>query len=294
MKHMKSLDKEASREFMSKAVRIVLGSAIYAAGFRFFIYPQAIPSGGVNGIGMIINYLTGFPVGVMGVILNIPLFLIAWRVMGWRFIVASAVGMGLSSLLIDVFSLIPLCITDDILMACLFGGAVEGFGLGLVYSAGATTGGVDIVVKLLRRRYQYINFGTLMLGIDVTIIVCFVLIFKKYDNILYGILAMFICSKVIDFVLYGAGTSKLCYIISDASEQVKNDIVEKLNRGVTMLKGTGAYSGKEKQVLLCVVKRRQVVELRRLVRESDANAFLIFTDARDVFGEGFMSIYSND
>lgn len=291
---MKKLSKSEAKQFSSVAVRTLLGCVLYAAGFQFFLYHNAIPTGGVTGIAMIVNYLTDLPVGVGVIVMNIPIFLIAWKLLGLRFIIGSAIGMALASVLTDLFALTPLCVTEQPILACLFAGVIKGFGLGLVYSTGATTGGVDVIAKLLRRKYQYINFGTLILFLDVIIIVAFALIFKKYDGAMYGLIAMFVCSRVIDFVLYGALTSKMCYIISDASERVKNEIVEQLRRGVTMIRGVGAYSGVEKQVLLCVVKRQQVVELRRIVRESDEHAFLIFTDARDVYGNGFMNLYSTD
>ena len=290
---MKKMDKK-SRDMILKGVRLILGCVIYGVGFQFFMYHNAIPTGGVAGVAMIINYLTGFPVGIMGIIINIPLFAVAWKKLGWRFMLASAAGMALSSLMVDALALTPVNLTSEPLLGCVFGGLIKGFGLGMVYATGATTGGVDIVAKLLRRKYQYINFGTIILILDVAIIVAFAVIFQRYDSAMYGLIAMFICSKVIDFVLYGALTSKLCYIISDSSEKVKTDIVNKMHRGVTLLRGEGAYSGREKQVLLCVVKRQQVMELRQLVRESDEKAFLIFTDARDVYGKGFMSIYSSD
>ena len=290
---MKKMDKK-SRDMILKGVRLILGCVIYGVGFQFFMYHNAIPTGGVAGVAMIINYLTGFPVGIMGIIINIPLFAVAWKKLGWRFMLASAAGMALSSLMVDALALTPVNLTSEPLLGCVFGGLIKGFGLGMVYATGATTGGVDIVAKLLRRKYQYINFGTIILILDVAIIVAFAVIFQRYDSAMYGLIAMFICSKVIDFVLYGALTSKLCYIISDSSEKVKTDIVNKMHRGVTLLRGEGAYSGREKQVLLCVVKRQQVMELRQLVRESDEKAFLIFTDARDVYGKGFMNIYSSD
>ena len=291
---MKKPDKVKAKHLIGNSVRLLLGCTLYAVGFQFFLYHNAIPTGGVTGIAMIINFLTGLPVGVLVIVMNIPIFLVAWRVLGLHFIISSGIGMMLASVLTDLFALTPLNVTTDPMLASLFAGVIKGFGLGLVYSTGATTGGVDIIAKLLRRKYQYINFGTLILILDVVIIGGFALIFKHYDSAMYGLIAMFVCSKLIDFVLYGALTSKMCYIISDASERVKTEIVNQLHRGVTMIRGVGAYSGKEKQVLLCVVKRQQVVELRRIVRESDENAFLIFTDARDVYGNGFMNLYSTD
>lgn len=273
---------------------ITVGSALYAAGFQFFLYHNAIPTGGITGLAMILNYLTDLPVGVMTIVMNVPIFLVAWKVIGLRFIIASLGGMALSSVFVDLFALLPVNATTDPMLACLFAGAIKGLGLGLVCSVGATTGGVDIVAKLLRRRYQNIRFGTLILALDLAIIAVFALIFKLYDRAMYAAIAMFICSKVVDFVLYGATTSKMCYIISDENERVREAIVTKLRRGVTVVKGIGAYSGMEKQVLLCVVKQQEAMALRRLVRESDEKAFLIIADAHDVYGKGFTNLDSKE
>ena len=279
---------------LNKGLRIALGSFIYAIGFQFFLYRNAIPTGGVTGIAMILNYLTKIPVGTLVFVINIPLFLIAWHFIGFRFLLGSAVGMALSAVFVDLFALLPVSLTEQPMLAAIFAGVIKGFGLGLVYSTGATTGGIDIAAKLLRRKYQYVNFGTIILVLDVVIILAFAVSFRLYDSAMYGILSMFLCSKVIDFVLYGAATSKMCYIISDKSAAVKTAIVSELKRGVTVIHGEGAYSGKEKQILLCVVKRQQVMSLRTIVQASDEKAFMIFTDARDVYGEGFMNLYSTE
>jgi len=273
---------------------IAFGSALYAAGFRFFLYANSIVTGGVTGIAMIINYLTQLPVGVLSIIMNIPLFIIAWRKFGLGFCVSSLVGMLVSSVMVDVFSLVDAKATSEVLLAAVYGGLIEGASLGLIYRAGATTGGVDIAAKLLRRKFAYINLGTCMLMLNVIVIAAFAVIFRRFDSAMYAILTMFISSKMIDLVLYGVSASKLCYIITDASETVKNSITAQLHRGVTLLHGEGAYSGKEKEVILCAVKHHQIVELRRIVRDIDANAFIIFTDAKEVFGNGFGDIMDNN
>lgn len=269
---------------------IAAGSALYAAGFQFFTYPNSIMTGGVTGIAMIINYLTSLPVGVMSIIMNIPLFAVSWKRFGTHFMVSSFVGMMLCSVLVDVFSTVNFTATNQPLLAAIYGGIIKGFGLGLVYTTGATTGGVDIVAKFLRVKYQHINFGTLIMLLDVVTIVAFALIFRRYDSAMYSIIYMFISSKVIDFVLYGAANSKVCYVITDKSVEIKNAIVEVLKRGVTFLHGEGAWSGKEKDIILCVIKSSQIVELKGIIKETDPGAFLIVSDSREVFGNGFTYI----
>ena len=284
------MNAQNTKETILKYGLIVIGSALYAVGFQFFLYPNSIIVGGVSGIAMIINLLSGLPVGIMTIVLNIPLFIIAWKHFGLNFIVSSAVGMVLSSVFVDILALSEFTPTGDMLLACLIGGAVKGVGLGMVYYAGATTGGTDIIAKFLRLRFPYINFGTIVLVTDFVIVLAFAAIFNKLEAAMYAVIAMFVVSKAVDLVLYGIDNSNVCYIISEKSEQLIEGITDKLHRGVTILDGEGAYSHKNKQVLLCVVKRTQISEIRKMIRNIDENAFFIVTDAKNVFGKGFGDI----
>ena len=282
--------KRTVRQWIVMYLKILIGSALYAAGFQFFLYPNAIVTGGVTGVAMIINFFSGFPVGVMTLIINIPLFLFSWKKFGLSFILASLAGTVLSSVMVDLFAMVPLEVTHEPLLGAIYGGIIKGFGLGIVYHTGATTGGVDIVAKFLRRKYQHINFSTFILGLDAAVIVAFAVLFKRFDSAMYAIIAMFIASKVIDLVLYGAVNSKVCYIITDRSDEIKDGIVNGLHRGVTFLHGEGAWSGQEKNVILCVIKQSQIVELKHLVGAVDPAAFVIVSDSREVFGNGFAYI----
>ncbi len=279
--------KRTVRQWIVMYLKILIGSALYAAGFQFFLYPNAIATGGVTGVAMIINYFSGFPVGIMTLIFNVPLFLFSWKKFGFSFILASLAGTVLSSVMVDLFAMIPLEVTHEPLLGAIYGGIIKGLGLGIVYHTGATTGGVDIVAKFLRRKYQHINFSTFILGLDTAVIVAFAVLFRRYDSAMYAIICMFIASKVIDLVLYGAVNSKVCYIITDKSEEIKDGIVNALHRGVTFLHGEGAWSGQEKHVILCVIKQSQIVELKHLVGAVDDRAFVIVSDSREVFGNGF-------
>lgn len=284
------MNKEKIRGYAFKYLLIIIGSALFAMGFRFFLYPNSIIVGGVSGIAMIINMLTNIPVGLLTIILNVPLFIIAWKHFGTGFIIGSLVGMTLSSVFIDIFALMQISPTDDMLLACIIGGAVKGLGLGIVYYAGATTGGTDIIAKFIRLKFPYLNFGTVVLITDCVIIVAFAAIFNKVESAMYAVITMFVVSKVVDLVLYGIDNSNVCYIISEKSEQLITDITDTLHRGVTILEGEGAYSHQSKQVLLCVVKRTQISEIRKLIKNIDENAFFIVTDAKNVFGKGFGDI----
>lgn len=288
-----NLKPEASR-ILGRAVKyfvIILGSAIYAAGMQFFMYPNSVISGGLVGVAMIINQLTGLPVGLMTILMNIPLFIVAWRYFGLDFLVGSLVGMGLSSAFVDLFALTGIVMTDDIMLASVIGGVIKGAGLGMVYYVGATTGGIDIVAKLLRQKSPHLNFGTVILALDAVIVFAYALILNMYESAMYSIIAMFVVSKVVDLALYGIDNSVVCYIISRKNDEMIKEITYgPMHRGVTLLQAKGAYSGRDEQVILTVIKRHQIPEIRRIVKETDEDAFFIVTDAKNVFGNGFDNI----
>ena len=287
---MTRLQEERIVHVLLKYLVITLGAVIYAVGFQFFLYPNNITSGGVVGTSMIINQLTGMPVGVMTILLNIPLFIIAWRHFGLDFLIGSLVGMGLSSVLVDVFAGFDLSFTDDPMLAAVIGGAVKGMGLGMIYYVGGTTGGIDIVVKILRKKLASVNFGTIMLSLDTIIIAIYAMVLGRYESAMYSLIAMYVTTKVVDLVLYGIDNACLCYIISDSTEEITREIVSgPLHRGVTLLEGRGAYSGAHRDVMMCVIKRQQIGQLKRLVRNVDEKAFFIVTNAKNVFGNGFES-----
>lgn len=271
-------------------IKIVLGSMIYAAGIQWFFAPVGMVSGGLTGVSMIVNFLTGFPTGVLIIILNIPIFIISLKRYGLKFMLFSLVGMLVSSVSIDLMAMWDFAATDDPFLATIFGGLVCGFGLGMIYSTGATSGGMDIVAKLIREKRPYINYGIFVLILDAVVVAAYAVIFQRVEKAMYTVIAVYIYTRVIDLILYGTSQSKLCHIISERSNEIKQEIVNTLHRGVTVIQGKGAYSGQEKQILLCVVKRQQIVEIKRLVKGIDTSAFVIVSDTRDVFGEGFGNI----
>ncbi len=240
---------------------------------------------------MIINAVTHWPVGVMIIVMNVPLFLISWRHFGMEYMIASLVGMGLSSVLVDLFAVSGIVATTDPMLAAIIGGVIKGAGLGIIYYQNGSTGGIDIVIKFLRQRYSHINFGTIMLIVDAAIVVAYALVLGQYQSAMYSIIAMYVVTKVVDLFLYGIDNSALCLIISDRSDELTEMILSgHVHRGVTILEGEGAYSHSKKHVMMCVVKRTQLPELRRLVKSVDERAFFVVTDAKNVFGKGFESI----
>jgi uncharacterized membrane-anchored protein YitT (DUF2179 family) len=272
---------------------IVLGSFLFGFAFQAFLFPNNIVSGGLTGIAMILNTFTGWPIGLTVIVLNVPLSLIAWRHFGLDFLIGSLVGMLLMSVAVDLLATTGYQATADPMLGAVIGGVFKGAGMGLVFCVGATTGGMDIVVKLLRQRYSHLNFGTLMLAIDVSVITLYALILSahNYESAMYSLISMFVSTKVIDLLLYGLDNSCICYIISGNSEALIREITSgRMHRGVTVLEGEGAYSHQKKHVIMCVIKRNQIPEVRRLVRSIDEQAFVIMSDAKNVFGNGFGNI----
>jgi uncharacterized membrane-anchored protein YitT (DUF2179 family) len=283
--------KSRMRRIISKYALITLGSVIYAIGFQYFMFPNQIVSGGLTGIAMILNRFTNWPVGMMILVMNTPLFLIAWRHFGLDYLIGSLVGTAVSSVCVDVLAMTSFVATDDPMLGSIIGGVIKGAGMGMIYYVGASTGGVDIVAKMLRQRYPQINFGTIVLMIDVVIVVAYAFVLNQFQSAMYSLIGMYVVSKVVDLALYGIDNSSLCYIISEKSEELTQSIINgNVHRGVTILNAEGAYSHQKKNVIMCVIKRTQMGEMRRLVRRVDEHAFFIVTDAKNVFGVGFENI----
>ena len=275
-------------------LKMILGSAMVAAAFQFFTFPNSIVSGGVTGIAQIVHLLSNLPTGVLNIVLYIPLFIICWRHLGLRVLIGALAVMIMVSVFIDLFALTNVTATHDPLLASVYGGVLNGAGYGLVYTTGVTGGGIDILAKLLRRKYPHINFGNFILGMNVMVVLTFAVLFHKYESCMYTMIEMFISSKVINLLLYGSNVSTVCYIISSVPAEISDAINRDMHRGVTFLRGQGGWSGHDQPVILCVIKRPEIAQMRALVREVDANAFFIVTEAKDVFGKNFENIRQED
>ena len=283
-----------TREDARSALIILLGTAINGIGFSFITFPNSIVAGGVTGMAQIVNHFTGWPVGLVGVVLNVPLFVFAWRMFGVKFILASVLGLLSSSAFVDLFNMLDICLTHDLLLAAVYGGLIKGFGLGLVYRTGGTTGGADIGARMLRRRYPYINFGTLSLALDAAVVLCYALSVQKFDAAMYTVITMFVSSRIVNLVLYGAMNSSVCYIITIRPREIAEAVGEMLHRGATLLKAEGAYTGEERFVVLCVIKQRQIAQLKKIIYRIDERSFVIVTSSHEIFGKNFSSIASQD
>lgn len=274
-------------------IKVIIGCMIFGLGFDLFLMPNDLNAGGISGLAMAIAHLfhTG-NVGIITVFFNIPLFLIAGAKIGRKFFVASLIGMILSSLAIDCFVLLPTPQTEP-LIGALYGGVSCGVGLGMVFSAGGSTGGSDIIIRLLKRKWQYIPIGIISTFFDLGVAVLTGIVFKDVSHALYSGVAIFVTGRVIDAVVYSFDYSRVALIISKHYMEIARQISEKLDRGVTYLDGEGYYSGAKTKVVLTAVKRQQIPELKALTVEIDPNAFIIMQEAHQVLGDGF-SRYSKD
>ena len=266
---------------------ITLGAVIYALAFDWFVAPNQIAMGGVTGLAQIVNALVPvLPVGVLSILVNVPLFLAGWRLLGGRLLVSSLYAMAVSSLAIDVIAWMHTFPPMDPILATLSGGAGMGVGLGLVFSQGATTGGTDIIGKLLKLKFPWLPIGKLVMIPDMVVVILAAVVFGTVNAALYGLIQMYLLSKVMDMILYGWDTSRVAYIITDRWEETVRGLLD-MNRGVTLLQGKGAYTGAEKQVLLVAFRQREIVPIKRMLREIDPKAFFIVCDAHEILGEGF-------
>lgn len=274
---------------------ITLGSAVYSLGFVWCYAPNGIAFGGVTGIAQILNYLIpALPVGITVMVMNIPLFLLGWRFIGGQLLVSSLYAMFISSAFIDVLNVVYDWQPMDPMLATIFGGVLMGLSLGLVFQQGATTGGTDLLARLLKLKLAWLPMGKLLMGIDLAVILSVAAVFGTLKAALYGLVGLYITSIVMDGVLYGMDTAKVAYIISDRNQEISEAIFKELDRGITILHGQGAYTGKEKDVLMCAFKQREITAIKAAVKEVDPDAFLIVCDAHDVLGAGFKEYRKDD
>lgn len=272
---------------------ITLGSILYALAYNIFYAPNLVAMGGLTGLGQVLNALIPvLPVGTTVFVMNVPLFFLGWKFIGGHLLVSSLYAMTFSSFAIDVMDMIYQFPPMDTMLAAIFGGALLGAGIGLVFAKGATTGGTDLIARLLKLKFAWLPMGTLVLIPDFIVIVLAAIAFGKVESALYGIVSLYITTKVMDTVLYGLDSSKVAYIISDSYREIADAIIA-MDRGATLLHGEGVYSGNEKKVLMVAFKQKEIVPLKEKVNEIDPHAFLIVCDAHDVLGEGFRT-YSKD
>jgi len=265
----------------------VLGSAVFAAGFAFFLQPNDLSPGGISGLALLLVELIGYgSVGMLSILMNLPLFILGGLKIGKQFFVGSLIGMVLSSVLIDAFTVLHLPPVEPVI-AIVYGGVLCGVGLGIVFVSGTSTGGSDILVRLLKLKYRNVPIGQISLTFDAVVVLLTGLVFRDMNKALYTGITVYLCGKMVDAVVYRFDYSKVALIISKEYETIAREIGTKLDRGATFLHGEGSYSREHTKVVLVAVKKQQLAELKELVMALDHNAFVIVQEAHQVLGDGF-------
>ena len=265
----------------------VLGSVLYALSVNIFTAPNQIAPGGVTGVATLFNFLWGTPIGTAILVINLPLLIAAWFRLGKAFTVRTLIVTVLSSVVIDATSpFLPVFRGDKMLIA-LFGGVLAGAGLGLIYMRGATTGGTEVVARLLERKFRHIPIGRLILLVDALVVAASALVYRNVETALYAMVLIFVSTSLMDALVYGGDKGKMLLVMSQREREIADAVLERMERGVTMLNATGAYTGGDRRVLLCAVRRSEMYELRSLVMDIDPGAFIIVVSTDEVLGEGF-------
>jgi len=272
-------------------IAITVAATVYAAGISLFLDPNNVAPGGVTGISILLSHVTGLSTGMLIMVLNIPMILLGMWKFGWRFIVSTFYTLFVISVATDLLK--PLGgLTRDPMLAAIAGGTLTAAALGVVFRAGATTGGMDIVIKVLRLKYPHMRTGSLFLITDVIIASCSLFVFGKVDTVLHALIAVFLMSGVLDVVLYGRDEAKLIYIISDRPGEIADRLLGEADVGVTYLEGRGGYSSQDKRVIMCVTKKQRAPGIEVIVKEEDPHAFMIVTSASEIYGEGYKNIFA--
>lgn len=281
------------KTFAADNLYYIIGCALYALGVNIFAIPNNIAQSGITGIAIIINYLfPQCPVGLTGFVLNIPLIILAWIFIGKRFTLKTLWVTTILSAEIDIISkLMETSVigvyTGDKILAALFCGVMCGAGIAVIIVRGATSGGTDVLGRLLKKVWPHITMGTMILCCDAAVVVAAAFVFKSVDSAMYAALLIFASSEVMDKILYGSGNGKMLYIFSTKGEEIAQSIVRKSRRGVTILNGKGAYTGKDNKMLICVARSHEIPKIKRMVKEIDPESFVVLSEANEIFGKGF-------
>lgn len=275
-----------------KLIILTLASAVYGVGIACFIDANSMATGGLIGAAIIISKIIPVSVGIMYLIFNIPILIYGFYKFGKVMMISTFYCIIVTTVFIDWSKKYIGALTHDPWLGCLVGGIIVGAAMGYIFKVGSTTGGIDIITKALRLKYQYIKTGVIFGIIDVTIVSLSSFIFKNANSVLYGLISVIVMSLSFDFVLYGRDGAKLIYVISDKEKLITERFLNDMNIGVTKLKGEGAFSGKKKAIIMAVVKKNSVPKIETIIREEDPNAFTIISDATEIYGLGYKSIFA--
>lgn len=271
---------------------ITMVAVLYGVGTSLFLEPNDLVPGGLTGVSMMVSRYVPLPTGTIFMLLNVPIIAVAWYKFGWKFIISTLYAVACVSGFTNLFSDLP-AFTNEKLLAVFVGDILIAFSIGTVFKCGATTGGADIIVKLLRLKYPHIKTGKLFMMFDITVVSLSGILFRNIDAALYAFIGIFVMSAVMDMVLYGQDEAKMVFIISEKSELLAEKLLVDVDAGVTFLTGRGAYSQKEKEVILCAVKKSIYPKVEEVIKDTDPRAFLIVTHANEIYGEGYKNIFAN-
>jgi uncharacterized membrane-anchored protein YitT (DUF2179 family) len=288
---IKILEKiNAKKSAITDVAAIVVGSGLTALGIASFTMPNNIAPGGVSGLATAIAHLLPIPVGVMSLIINVPIFLLALKVLGIKPLVKTGIATLLLSIFIDLFSLLPIQYTGNILLSSVMGGGLMGIGIGVLFTRNISTGGVDLLTLILKRKRPHMSLGSLMLVLDGTVVLIAVFVFGEIEVALYSIVTIFCSSKLIDAIIQGVDYAKIVYIITENGEDIVRRLTLDMGKGVTQVFARGGYTGRDKMMIMTVSRRTELAAVQKIVRECDPAAFVIFLDATEVRGEGFKAL----
>ncbi len=273
-------------QYLKKYAIITMGSLLFALSINLFTLPSKIVSGGISGIATIMFHISGISTGITVGILNIIILFFALKSLGKTFVLDSLAAIIIIPLFLKLTENLP-PITNNILLASVFGGALLGVGIGLAFSQGGTTGGTDIVSRISQKRYPHLSIGILMTCTDLTVIFASMIAFGNIDLALYGILSLIVSTAVIDTMLKQLNSAKLVLVITDSGKEIRDGILSEINRGVTTVEATGGFSENPKKLLLCVSKSQQTEKLKNIIRNIDPKAFVIVNESKEILGNGF-------
>lgn len=272
-------------------VVIAVAAMIYAAGISLFLDPNNLAPGGVTGISVILNRLSGIETGTLYFLLNVPIILLGIWKFGWRFIIKTAYAVLMTSAFTNLLSGYD-ALTEDPLLAALAGGVLIACGIGMIFKTGATTGGIDIIIKVIRQRYRHLKTSFLFQCTDIVIVGISGFLFRDLNIALYALMAVLISGRALDYILYGNDEARMIYIITGKPLEIGRKLLEDAEAGVTYLHGTGGWTGEAKQVVFCVVRKQLAPRVEEIAKEEDPAAFMIITSASEIYGEGYKDFFA--
>lgn len=273
--------------------KMSLGAIMYGAGVSLFLDPNSLAPGGTVGISIILNRFLGISTGTLYLLINIPILILGARKLGANFLGKTLYVVVVNTIVTDALAYIEPP-TREPLLAAIAGSLLLGTGIGIVFQSGATTGGMDVIVKILRKKYKHIKTSSLFLALDLTVVTISGLVFRNFNTAMYALITVVLTGKFLDFILYGGDEAKLIFVVSDLSEKISASIIQGVPTGITLLKGRGAYSNKEKNVIMCVVRKQMAPKVMEIVKSEDENAFVIVSSATETFGQGYKNLFQDE